>query len=154
CRGGQEAIDAIAELRPTLVFLDIQMPVVSGFDVLERLRGGPLPHFVFVTAHDQYAVQAFEVQALDYLLKPFDRLRFDKAMARARSASRTEGASELGPRIGEVLEGAKGRYWARVAIKENDRVIVVSAADIDWIESAGNYVEILVAGASYLMRAT
>jgi two-component system LytT family response regulator len=136
------------------VFLDIQMPVVGGFEVLERLRSQPLPQFVFVTAHDRYAVQAFEVQALDYLLKPFDRERFDKAMARVRSAAGRTGSSELAGQIGEVLEGAKGRYWGRVAIKESDRVIVVRAADIDWIESAGNYVEIHVATTSYLMRAT
>jgi two-component system LytT family response regulator len=148
CADGRAAIAAIEQTRPDLVFLDVQMPEVDGFDVIAAVGAERMPAFVFVTAFAGHAVQAFEVQALDYLLKPFDRARFERALARARTEigqQRVEGSIGVPPRP---------RTLDRLLVPEGDQMHVVRTESIDWIESAGNYVELHVAGRSYLLRST
>jgi len=153
---GERAIRAIRELEPDLVFLDIQMPRVDGFGVLEALRKGPLPEIVFVTAHDEYALKAFEFAALDYLLKPFDSERFTQALERAKQRLRGDGGAGLDDRLQELLARMERRppEAGRLLVKTRDRALLVNTADVAWIQAAGNYVELHVSGQTYLMRET
>ena len=130
CASGGEAVAAIRARRPDVVFLDVQMPGGGGFDVLADV-GAAAMAVIFVTAHDEYAVQAFEGDALDYLLKPFDRPRFRRALARARAAVRPLG---------------------RLMVREGDRIRLVPVAEIDWIEAADNYVTVHAGGREHLLR--
>jgi two-component system LytT family response regulator len=167
---GTQAIERIRELQPQLVFLDIQMPKVTGFGVLEALDAeGFLPEIIFVTAHDQYAVQAFEVAALDYLLKPFDAGRFQQALdrAKARILARPEQdettptdrpeESELHDRIGDLL-AQLGRGSAdpttRILVKDRDRARFVSVDQIRCVRAAGNYVELFAEDEVHMLRDT
>src|SRR5262245_50542988 len=139
CANGGEAIQSIADLQPDLVFLDVQMPEIDGFEVLSALDAARLPMTVFVTAYDQYAVRAFEVHAVDYLLKPFDRERFHRSLQRAKSQLRLERRSDVNERILALLEERKSKtkYLERVVIKTNGRVFFLKTSEIDWIEAAG-----------------
>ena len=150
CHDGKSAVDAIRRLAPDLVFLDVQMPEMDGFGVLERLNRDRMPAVIFVTAFDQYAIKAFEVCALDYLLKPFDRERFAKALARARSSG------DLTARLGALLEEWSGRrkYLDRLVIRSGGRVFFLRVEEIDWIESAGNYVRLHCGNEGHLYRET
>jgi two-component system LytT family response regulator len=141
CEGGAEAVAAIASLSPSLMFLDVQMPEVDGFGVLQALQRRPLPHVIFVTAYDRYAVRAFEAHALDYLLKPFDRDRFDAALDRARQHWQQPAAK---PAWGDQLD--------RVIIRAEGRIFFLAAGEIDWIEAQGNYVNLHCAGRTHLLR--
>lgn len=154
CGTGREALTFIRERSPDLVFLDVQMPEMDGFDVLKAIEGDRMPLIVFVTAHDQYALKAFEVYALDYLLKPFDRRRFDKALQRAKARLRNESGGELGRRTLSLLEElkARGDYQVRLVIKEDGRVFFLRAEDIDWIEAEGKYVRLHAGKDAYLVR--
>ncbi|MCI0485840.1 MAG: LytTR family DNA-binding domain-containing protein [Blastocatellia bacterium] len=154
CGNGREAVKAISEQSPDLVFLDVQMPEMDGFAILESLPPEQVPFVVFVTAHDQYALRAFDVYALDYLLKPFDRRRFDKALQRAKAQIRKERGSDLGRRTIALLEElrAKSSHEERVVIKAGGRVFFLKAEDIDWIEAEGKYVRLHVGSKSYLLR--
>jgi len=159
CGNGQEAIAAIGRLTPDLVFLDVQMPEVSGFDVIDAIGLDATPHIIFVTAFDQYAVRAFEVHALDYLLKPIDDERLAQTLRRARevlSSSSDEGLRmRLAARAASAAAGSAHRPGSdRLAIPSGDRVVVVRIADIDWIEASGNYVSIHVGKKSWLLRET
>jgi two-component system, LytTR family, response regulator len=139
---GPAAVRMITALLPDLVFLDVQMPGMNGFDVLAEVAEIHLPVIVFVTAYDQYAVNAFEVRALDYLLKPFTKDRFDEALRRAR---------------GELADGARPAaelLATRLTVRKGDRYLLVKIDDVDWLEAAGNYVEVHARGAEYLIRAT
>jgi two-component system LytT family response regulator len=130
----EEAIEMVARERPDLVLLDIQMPGGDGFDVVRALPAGHTPAIVFLTAHDEFAIQAFEVAAVDYLLKPFDRRRFDAAIERAKkNAPRDPRASFF-------------------AVRKRDRTIIVPVRDVDWIEAEGKYVRLHVREQSYLAR--
>ncbi len=142
CENGREAITAIETAQPDLVFLDIQMPEVDGFAVLESLTGKHLPHIVFVTAYDQYAIRAFEVHALDYLLKPFDRERFEQALERALAQIESEKDSHLNQRLLSLLGEHTGatNYLGRMIIKNDGRVFFLKTDEIFWIEAQGNYV--------------
>jgi two-component system LytT family response regulator len=141
CGSGQEAIEAIRKARPDLVFLDVQMPECDGFDVLEQL-GSEMPStIIFVTAHNEYALRAFEAGALDYLLKPFDDARFQRALSRGK-----EKIARYAPVQREPLE--------RLVIKSPGRVLFLNVADIDWIEAADYYACIHVGDASHLIRRT
>ena len=160
CGDGAAAIDAIAELAPDLVFLDIQMPEVGGFDVVEAIGVARMPAVVFVTAYDEHALRAFDVHAVDYVLKPIDRHRFRTAVERARR--RLEHGpgqldSQLNRRIAAAL-GDLGRpahdYAKRLAIKGDGRVILVDVDEVDRLEAAGNYVEVHSGARHHLVRET
>jgi two-component system LytT family response regulator len=147
CENGVEAIAAITSLAPDLVFLDVQMPECDGFAVIEALPAARLPHIIFITAYDQYALRAFEVHALDYLLKPFDRERFAAAVERAVRQIRNEQGGNAAERILSLLDERRGatEYVERFVIKEEGRVFFLKAEEIEWVEAEGNYV-ILHAG--------
>ena len=154
CGTGREALTVIRERSPDLVFLDVQMPEMDGFDLLKAIEGDRMPLIVFVTAHDQYALKAFEVYALDYLLKPFDRRRFDKALQRAKSRLQNESGSELGRQTLLLLEElkARGDHLDRLVIKEDGRVFFLKVEDIDWIEAEGKYVRLHTGKDAHLLR--
>ena len=156
CINGREAIAAIEELSPDLLFLDVQMPELGGFAVLEALKTERLPFVIFVTAYDQYAVRAFEVHALDYLLKPFDRERFEAAWQRAKNQIKKERETEREQRILALLEELKAgpKYLERLVVKTGGRVFFEDTDDIYWIEAEGNYVRVHNEQKSYLLRET
>lgn len=156
CVNGREAVEAIQEHNPDLIFLDVQMPEVGGFEVLEALKSVNVPHVIFVTAYDQYAVRAFEVHALDYLLKPFDRERFESAWRRAKAHILASRNGEVDQRILAILEELKAgsKYLERLVIKSGGRVFFLDTDDIDWIEAEGNYVSVHTGKKSHLLRET
>jgi two-component system LytT family response regulator len=150
CANGFEAVKAIAELGPDLVFLDIQMPRLDGFEVVEL--AGAKSQYVFVTAYDQFALRAFEVHALDYLLKPFSRERLEQALAhaRARLGSPQAGAAASGA-VSAALDAAQRRApLQRILIRDGTRVQVIPAASIDYIEAQDDYVQVCAAGRAWL----
>jgi two-component system LytT family response regulator len=156
CATGREAIATIPKLLPDLLFLDIQMPRVGGFDVLEAISGQHMPAIIFVTAYDQHALRAFEVHALDYLLKPFTQERFKKALDRARAQLNKNGERQADPRISELIGKLRTEqnHLTRFMIKSSSRVVFVKASEVDWIESAANYVLLHVGDKTHLLRET
>lgn len=174
CGDGEEAVEAIRELRPDLVFLDIQMPELDGFDVLERLDPDEIPVVVFVTAYDEYAIRAFDIHALDYVLKPFDDERFRQALERARSEIARREDSRFTERVREMLTrhqagtlpepeeaapeelaGATGtKDPQRLVVRSSGRIRFVTTDEIEWIEAAGDYVRLHVGDRSHLLRET
>lgn len=154
CENGAEAIAAITTRAPDLVFLDVQMPEQDGFAVIAALPVARLPHIIFVTAYDQYALRAFEVHALDYLLKPFDRARFAAALERAVQQIRNDQSGAATERILSLLEAKRGAapYVERFAIKEDGRVFFLKTGEIAWIEAEGNYVILHVGKKRHLFR--
>ncbi len=152
CGSGAEAVSVLRSEKVDLVFLDIQMPGLSGFDVLREVGAEALPHVIFVTAHDEFAVQAFEVQALDYLLKPFDSARFREALSRVRK----RGAGELQQQVTALLAqiGAREAYAERMLVKGAGRLSFVRVDEIDWIEAADNYVRLHSGREEHLLRET
>ena len=156
CVNGAEAVAAIEAHSPDLLFLDVQMPEANGFEVLETLKNGQMPHVIFVTAYDQYAVRAFEVHALDYLLKPFDRERFEASWQRAKEQILKDKNGRRDERILTLLEELKAgsKYLERLVIKSGGRVFFLEACDIDWIEAEGNYVSVHSGKKSHLLRET
>jgi two-component system LytT family response regulator len=157
--GGDEAVEAIRRLEPDLVFLDVQMPGCDGFQVIERIADAHLPVIVFVSAFDRHAVRAFDVHALDYLLKPVEDDRFAEAMRRARRE--LELGTERGSpaRLSSLLDqiapapGAGGPL-TRFVVRRGQRFVLVNAAEVRWIRSAGNYAELHTAQATHLVRTT
>ena len=156
CADGRQAVMAMTEQAPDLVFLDIQMPGLDGMGVLQAMTDRPLPVVVFVTAYDQYALQAFDVHALDYLLKPFDRQRFHEALVRARQHLERPANGDLERRLLELVQDLKpnAQRLERFVIKSGGRVFFVRANEIDWIEAAGNYVKLHVGTETHLFRDT
>jgi two-component system LytT family response regulator len=157
CGDGEEAIAVIVAERPDLVFLDVQMPELDGFAVLEALTDAPIPAIIFVTAHEEHAIRAFEVSAVDYLLKPFDRERFAKALARATThLGRRRETTEWEPELRTLLERLRAErgYATRFVVRNEGKLTFVRANDVDWIEGAGNYVRLHVAGRALLLRET
>jgi two-component system LytT family response regulator len=155
--GGVEAVEAIRAARPDLVFLDVQMPDLDGFGVVEALGTEALPHVVFVTAHDHYALRAFEVHALDYVLKPVGPERFAKALARAREAvARRAEPADLEARVARLVEalGERPRYPERILVTAEERGVLLDVDRIDWVEADRNYVVLHAGGASHRMRGT
>jgi two-component system LytT family response regulator len=151
CANGFEAVKAIAELAPDLVFLDIQMPKLDGFEVAEL--AGPGTRYIFATAFDQYAIKAFEFHALDYLLKPFSQQRFDQALAHARvaaAAAAGKGGADAG--VQDMVRAAVGRNkpLGRVLIRDGARVHVIGCDKIDYVEAQDDYVRFHSEGKSYL----
>ena len=149
CRDGDETVAAIGRLRPDVIFLDVQMPGMDGFEVVARVGPDRMPPVVFVTAYDAHAIRAFEVNALDYVLKPFENARLLAALERAREHHDTQRHVALGRRLADLLEswpgaaagaGAAGGIVSRFTVRDDDdRIHFVSAADVDWIEADGNY---------------
>ncbi|MCI0746982.1 MAG: LytTR family DNA-binding domain-containing protein [Verrucomicrobia subdivision 3 bacterium] len=156
CANGVEALSAIQEKTPDLVFLDVQMPELDGFGVLAALEGEKRPAVIFVTAHDRFALKAFEVHAIDYLLKPFDRERFQKALQRAKEQLQTRQAGEVDSRLAALLASLKAESKTpdRIPVKGSGRVILVKTSDIDWIEAADNYVNLHTGKEAHLHRET
>ena len=173
CENGREAIEQVAALAPDLMFLDIQMPGLSGFDVLARLPQDSLPVVVFVTAFDRYAIDAFEARALDYLLKPVEDARLEQALVRVRSYLReralleqhermlglladVRGAGELAPEelLARVAGGGPPRFPEVIAIRTGREVVRIRSAEIDWIDAAGDYMCVHASGETHVLRAT
>lgn len=156
-RDGEEAVQAILNHAPDLVFLDIQMPRLDGFEVIRTVGADNMPLVVFVTAYDQHALKAFDVRALDYLLKPFDRDRFAESIGRVRDAIEHSGSDEIGRRLLEIVRelkpGAPPRS-DRLVIKSAGRLFFLRIAEIDWVEAAGNYVKLHVGTEEHLLRET
>lgn len=153
---GREAVEAIQAQNPDLVFLDLQMPELDGFDVIEAIGSDRMPPTIFVTAFDEFAIRAFEVHALDYLLKPFGRLRFEAALDRARRYLDRERAGELATRLAALLGDLKAPrdLVERLMVRSGGRVSFVPIDQIDWIEAEGNYTRLHVGSESYLQRET
>jgi two-component system LytT family response regulator len=164
CGDGESAVAAIRELTPDLVLLDIQMPEMDGFQVIQKVGPDRMPAVIFITAYDQFAVRAFEVHAMDYLLKPFDDERFSAAIARTKRAIRDDEVGQLSQRLLGLLEttrrgelpvaGAGQPYLTRLVVKNAGKVNFVRVDEIDWIEAADYYVRIHVARKSHLLRET
>lgn len=170
CGDGEEAVDEVRRLEPDLLFLDVQMPEMDGFDVLEALEPEEMPVVIFVTAYDAYAIRAFEVHALDYLLKPYDDERFFKALERAKAELRHRRDTAFTERLAALLEergegappaagaggsgGGEGGGRDRIMIKSSGRIQFVAVDEIDWIEAAGDYVRLHTGERSHLLRET
>lgn len=156
CSDGEQAVNAITSQQPDLVFLDVQMPAVDGFRVIEQVGPEKMPAVVFVTAYDEYAVRAFEVHALDYLLKPFGRERFQQTLQHARSHVERRRAGDLGKRLMALVQDIKPepQKLDRLVVKSGGRVFFLRTEDIVWIEAAGNYVRLHLAEDSHLFRET
>jgi two-component system LytT family response regulator len=174
CRNGREAVQATLELTPDLLILDIQMPGLSGFDVIKELQTDLVPMVIFCTAYQRYAIDAFDLHAVDYLLKPIAGKRLQRAVARAmeRLQGDRDGAEHKSPVLGAIDEIAKkvsGRADSRnpakasdevlladkkIAIKDHDSTVLISIDDIDWVDAAGDYMCIHVKGETHIMRST
>lgn len=152
-RSGSEAVAAIEGRRPDLVFLDVQMPDGDGFEVVRQVGAARMPVVVFATAHDEYALRAFDASALDYLLKPYDRERFDIALERARQRLRRATADD---RLRVVLEqlDARARGLQRIAVRQGARTVLVPVASVDYLEAETNYVRVHAGDRSWLVRDT
>jgi two-component system LytT family response regulator len=151
---GRSAVGLIDQLKPDLVFLDVQMPELTGFEVLAALE--EKPNVIFCTAHDKFALKAFDVHAVDYLLKPFDRERFQTALGRAVAKIQAHKPGEPKPELNAVLEEVKpaGKPLERLLVKTQGRVLLVKVADIDWVEAADNYVTLHIGKEAHMMRET
>ena len=163
CADGESAIEAIRELEPDVVFLDVQMPGTGGFDVVQEIGPEEMPAVVFVTAFDEHALRAFEVHALDYVLKPFDDERFSDAVEHARRTLRMRRDEEsfrkgLSALMTDVHGGSdasgRPRFASRLMVRLRDRIHFVRTEEVDWFEAAGNYVRLHVADRSHLIRST
>ncbi len=160
CGTGQEAVKSVASLHPDLLFLDIQMPAMDGFEVLAALPKDRLPLIIFVTAYNQHAIQAFEVRALDYLLKPFTQARFKSAMQRARETLGQKNLQTIPSDLLEVLRQAQAQppptkqYLARVPVRAGERLYFVKTTQIDHLEAAGNYVVLHAGKENHIVRET
>ena len=155
-RDGEEAVTAIHDDSPDLVFLDVQMPQMSGFDVIEAVGSDKMPPVIFVTAYDQHALKAFQVRALDYLLKPFDRERFRDALSRARKQLERDENGDLGRRLLALVKDLRRDQPKsdRLVVKSGGRLFFLRTDEIDWVEAAGNYVRLHVGPGSHLLRET
>lgn len=151
CADGAAAVEAIIRHAPDVLFLDVQMPGMSGFDVLERVGADAVPGVVFVTAHDRYAVRAFEAHAVDYLLKPIDPDRFREAYQRAVARVERERGSQSA-RLEALVPGSAP--LERFVVRASGRLVFVPVGAVDWIEAAGNYVTLHVGAQSHLLRRT
>lgn len=169
CRNGREAVQIIREQSPDLVFLDIQMPEMDGFQVIEEIGAERMPVTVFVTAYDKHALRAFEAHALDYLLKPFDHDRFNTALQRAKTFVRQQKLGDINESLFAVLKDLKPQSNEslpdshkiahrepidRVAIKASGRVYFLKTDEIDWIEAEGDYLSLHAGSQTHLIRET
>ncbi|UCE38701.1 MAG: response regulator transcription factor [Thermoplasmata archaeon] len=172
CKNGREAVHAINQLAPDLVFLDVQMPVFDGFEVLERINLSKAPVIIFVTAYDKYAIQAFEVNALDYLLKPFGDIRFHVALNRALKSIENNQIADLSRKMASLIDSHKKmeskdagvdshqtedmpsrrKYQNRIMVKGAGKISFVDIEEIKWFEALDYYVRIHTGNANYIIR--
>ncbi|NRB46901.1 MAG: response regulator transcription factor [Saprospiraceae bacterium] len=156
CSDGISAIKAIELHQPDLIFLDIQMPEVSGFDVLKALPLAQRPYVIFVTAYDQYALKAFEVNAVDYLLKPFDDKRFFDAITKAKALIQQQDQQDLQAKLGALLkhldQDQAQKYLKKLSVRQGSKISFIKVEDIVWIEADNQYVKVHLKTASHLMR--
>jgi two-component system LytT family response regulator len=155
-KDGRGAIAAIREMRPDLVFLDVHMPEMDGFAVVEEIGAERMPAVVFVTAHDRYAIQAFEVNAIDYLLKPVTRERFGYALERAKDRLKLAPSDEASRQVLCLLETIKAprRHIKRLAVRSAGKTVFVDVEAVDWMEAAENYVQLHTGQVSHLIHVT
>ncbi len=153
-KDGREAVAAIRDTKPDLVFLDVQMPEMDGFSVIKEVGAERMPAVVFVTAHDQYAIQAFDINAIDYLLKPVTEERFTQALARAKSRMRLAPADEASRQILSLLEtiASPRRHLKRLAVRSAGKTVFVDLDEVDWIEAAENYVQLHTGRTGHLLH--
>lgn len=153
CVNGAEAVAAIKEHRPDIVFLDVQMPEKDGFQVIQEIGIEAMPIVIFITAYDEFAIRAFEAQAMDYLLKPFGEARLQQALRRARSllAKRDTLPAQLTNLVSHLRKA--GPLAERLAVKSDGRVLFLRVDEIDWIEAVGDYVNLHVGQQTHLLRA-
>jgi two-component system LytT family response regulator len=156
CADGVQAVSAIQQQAPDLVFLDVQMPGCDGFGVIQNIGADRMPTVVFVTAYDEYALRAFEVHALDYLLKPFGKDRFQETLKHARESLERRRAGDLGRRLLALVHDLKPEQQRldRLVVKSGGRVFFLRTEEIDWIEAAGNYVRLHLGEENHLFRET
>lgn len=154
CATGAEAVEALKTASPDVMFLDVQMPELNGFAMLEAMNGSPMPLTVFVTAYDEYAIRAFEVGAVDYLLKPFDRERLQRALDRVRIRLRDHSSPEDDRRLVDLLEKLRTPRPDRLAVRDGAHLVMVKTDTIDWIEAADNYVCLHCGPVTHVMRET
>lgn len=170
CKNGREAINAIIDLEPDLVFLDIQMPGLNGFDVVKNLQSEVVPLVVFTTAYEQYALDAFDIHAVDYILKPIDSERIERAVSRAQTRVGNEEENQSKTRIigaidaindreekdyqDATLERSNSDIERKIVIKERDEITLLKQADIEWIDAAGDYVCLHAEGETHIKRST
>ncbi|MEM7083993.1 MAG: response regulator [Pseudomonadota bacterium] len=168
CRNGREALDAVNASRPDVIFLDIQMPGMDGFDVARQLASSTMPAIIFVTAYDQFALKAFDAHALDYLLKPINANRLQEAIERLRLTLQKDRAPEERQKLldlvcrlsgkelslDEALAHAPDQYPPRLELREGSGVLFVEVSDVDWIDAAGDYMCLHAAGETHVIRTT
>jgi two-component system, LytTR family, response regulator len=151
---GPDTINGVQETKPDLLFLDIQMLGMDGFEVVEALENTFLPRIVFVTAHDQYAIRALEIHAFGYLLKPFDQARFSKVLADARRQTEKDRKQELQVNLRQLLNEVRAQPQRRLLVEENGRGTLLDLNRVDWVEADRNYVKLHVGDTSYVVRGT
>jgi two-component system LytT family response regulator len=156
CANGREAVSAITRSEPDLVFLDVQMPGLDGFEVLTNLRGVRMPQIVFVTAFDRHAIRAFQVNAIDYVLKPFEYERLGQAVQRVRERICDQQDAVYRTNVLRLLDEQHRRMteWDRIAVRDTNRTVFIKPPEIDWTEAEGNYVRLHVGSHAYLLRET
>jgi two-component system LytT family response regulator len=153
---GEEAVTLIETVRPDLLFLDVQMPGLDGFGVLEALGSAHMPVTVFTTAYDQFALRAFDAHAIDYVLKPYDAERFHNAVERARMQLSGRRKVQIDDRLDSLLDELRTRnqFLERLVVRSGGRILILRVADVDWVEAASNYVRLHAGGKEYLLRET
>lgn len=156
CEDAAQAVREMAETQPDLVFLDIQMPEMDGFGLLESIADSARPYVIFVTAHAHHAVRAFDADAVDYLLKPYDRNRLARSLERARAARAAVEQGGLQVELRELVNTLRGRpsYLERIAVSIGRRTVFVLTASIDWVQADGNYLRLNVGQKTHLIRST
>jgi two-component system LytT family response regulator len=156
CADGETAVNTIRAGKPDLVFLDIQMPEMDGFEVVRQVGHERMPATIFVTAYDRYALRAFDIDAIDYLLKPVERGRFERALVRAKERIAARLPHEVNQRVMAALEQVKRQdeYLERLPVAENGRILLVKTIEIDWVEAEGNYARLHLGPRTYEIRET
>lgn len=154
CTNGREAVRELTAQAPQLLFLDIKMPELDGFGVVDEIQPANMPATVFVTAYSEFALKAFDCHAIDYLLKPFDRVRFRSALEQVRRRLASDSSAVMSERLAGLIEDYKARenYAERLVVKSARRLIFLEVATIDWIDAAGNYVRLNAGGKQYRVR--
>jgi two-component system, LytTR family, response regulator len=150
-RSGAEAVELIRSEEPDIVFLDVQMPEMNGFEVLQEIGPESMPAVIFVTAHDQYAIKAFEINAIDYLLKPVTRQRFKEALRRATDRLRSPSTDERMLSMLQTIASPR-KYMTRIAVRSGGKTYFVELAEVDWMQAAENYVQLHTASAKHLVH--